>query len=531
MYRQIYRLCKLQLYNMFGINEYIHTKDKSKKRNFVLMSVSWSIVIIMVVAYVIGLSYGVIKLGMGSILPMYLYAVVSILMLVFTFFKAGSVLFSMKGYEMLVSLPVSKVAIVVSRFLTMYISNLLLSCLVMIPGALVYGIMEASSISFWIMYIVGVIFLPLLPLTIASIIGAAITAISSRMRRKSMVQAILTIGIVLLIMSVGILMPSDSKTISMESLKNLAIIIEEGIGKIYPPALWFNKAVFGEYMYIIGYLGIPVVVFILFVSILQKYFLSICTLLNGVSAKKDYRLKALEARGVVKALWRRELKRYFASSIYVTNTIVGYILAVVAAVSLLVMGTDKVESLLGVSGIASIIQMVLPFVYALLMSIATMTSASISMEGKNFWIIQTLPIKSDKVFLSKILANITVAAPFYVVSVILGCLTIEADIVEYVWMAIIPACYIVYMAVVGISVNIAFPILNWENEVRVVKQSAATLVSMIVGMLSSIVPAAAMVLLGKSMGNVTRLVIVAILIVVTVVLYNRNGKKELQGIG
>lgn len=531
MINQIFRLCKLQMYNMFGINEFRHTKDKSKRKRFALMSVCWTIVILMVVSYVVGLSYGLVKLGMGNVLPMYLYAIVSIFVLVFTFFKAGSVLFSMKGYEMLVTLPVSKAAIVVSRFMTMYVSNLLMSCLVMIPGVIVYGIMERPSVMFYIICSVETVFLPLLPLTIASIIGAVITAISSRMRRKSIAQAVLTMLLVLACLGVTMLLPSENATISTEMLKNMAAMVEEKIGMVFPPALWFNKSVFGEISYILGFIGIPLVIFVLFVAVLQKYFQRICTLLNGISAKNNYKLQAMESSGVVKALWKKELKRYFASSIYVTNTIVGYVLAVVAAVSLLAMGTGKIEELLGISGIQSIIEIVLPFVFALLMSMTSMTSCSISMEGKNFWMLQTLPVRSRDVYLSKILASLTVAAPFYVVSVIMGCLTVKPDIMEYIWMAVIPACYIIYMAVMGITINIAFPIINWDSEVHVVKQSIATFVNMVVGIISSIVPAVAIVLLGNDMADVARAVVVFLLAGVTVALYKKNGKKEMKEIG
>lgn len=531
MFKQVFRLCRLQMYNIFGINEFRHTKDKSKRKRFKLMAALWSVVILMVVSYVVGLSYGLVKLGMGNVLPMYLYAVVSIIMLVFTFFKAGSVLFSMKGYEMLVTLPMPKSAIVVSRFMKMYMSNLLLACVVMIPGGLVYGIMENPSAIFYIIYAIGTVFLPLLPLTIASIIGAIIKAISSRTRRKSMVEALLTILLLVAIFGISMSLPDDEKSISLEMLKNMAGIIEEKLGMFYPPALWFNNAVFGGFSYIIGYIGIPLVIFVLFVAVLQKYFQSICTLLNGVSARNDYRLTTLKYQGVVKALWKKELKRYFASSIYVTNTIVGYFLAVVAAVGVFILGIDKIGELLGISGIEPIVEMALPFIYSLLMSIATTTSCSISMEGKNFWMVQTLPIRSKDVYLSKILANITVAAPFYIVSVIMGWLTVKPDMMEYLWLAVIPACYIVYMAVMGITINIAFPSFNWDNEVQAVKQSASTLVNIIVGIVSSIAPAVVMVLLGESMSDIARLVIVSVLVTVTAFLYNKNGKKELQGIG
>ena len=62
------------------------------------------------------------------------------------------------------------------------------------------------------------------------------------------------------------------------------------------------------------------------------------------------------------------------------------------------------------------------------------------MEGKTFWQIQTLPVKSGKVYLSKIMANLTVAAPFYVISVVFACLTVEPDLATYFWIAVNAPC-------------------------------------------------------------------------------------------
>lgn len=533
MIKEIFRLCKLQMYNTFGINEYMHTKDKSKRKRFIFMAVTWAIVILMFIGYVVGTSYGLIYMGMGDILPMYVYTVVSVLIFMFTLFKAGSIIFSMKGYDMLISLPISKAAVVVSRFMKMYISNLLLTILVMLPALIVYGVMEKPSFIFYIIYLLGMVFVPLLPLTMASIIGALITAISSRMRRKSLVSAALTIMLVFALMLVGMLLPNENGKISLEDFQNMAITIEKGIENIFPCAVWFNKAAFGEASYLVALIGIPLVIFIVFVIVLQKYFLGICTLLSGVSSKNDYKIQKLKENTVIKSLLKKELKRYFASSIYVTNTIIGYIIAVVAAVSIFVLGIDEFEEMLGVSGAGSIIKVALPFVYAMAMSITSITSCSISMEGKNIWILQTLPVKGKDVYLSKILANLVVAGPFYIITVVMGCLTVKGSIVDAIWIVIIPACYIVYNAVVGITINLAFPVLNWEDEVHVVKQSASTLISMLVGILSCIVPATIVVLVSiyvDGMENVAKSMIIVVLVTLTIFLYRRNEKIKLNNL-
>lgn len=522
------------MYSMFGINEFIHTKDKSKKKRYLMVGLAWAAVIIMVVGYVVASTVGLVSLGMSDIIPMYLYTIVSVFILMFTLFKAGAVLFSMKGYDIIISLPVPKVALVVSRYVKMYISNLLLAGLIMIPGLITYGVMEKPEPLFYIIYVVGMMFAPMLPLTIASVIGAIITAISSRMRRRSIANTILTVIVILLFMLAGMNLPKDGEQLSFDALTTMASSLKEQIGGIYPFAVWFNNAVFGEVTYLAGVILIPAAIFVGFMAVLQKYFLGICTLLSGVSSKNNYKIQELKAHGIVSSMWKREIKHYFSSSIYVANTIIGYILAAVAAVAFYVLGLDKVEEMFGVSNIKSVIEVVLPFVFALIMSVASITSCSISMEGKNIWILQTLPVKSKDVYLSKILVNLTVAAPFYIVSVIMGCLTISGGLVDYICIAVIPACYIVFLAVLGISINLAFPLFNWEDEVHVVKQSTSTMVSMLAGIFSCLIPAALVGVVSwfySDMVDVIRVVIAALLVIVTIVLYKKNGRKELGRLG
>ena len=528
MISQVLRLLKLQTVNLFGINEFRYTKDRSKKKMYLALAVVWILVIFMVGGYAGGMSYALVKTGMGNIIPMYVYTVVSLLILLFTFFKAGSIIFSMKGYELLISLPVSKSSVIISRFLSMYVTNLLMAILVMIPAVAVYGVLEKPGISFYVMFLVGVLFAPLLPLTIASILGALITAVSVRVKHKSIVQAVLMVVLIVVVMAGSMFMSNNGEGFSEDMLKNMAQVMENQIRKIYPPALWLNKAVYGQWSYMAAVLLVPLAVFGVFVAILQKHFQSICMKLNAVTTKNNYKIGNMTSSGVLKTLWRRELKRYFASSIYVTNTIVGYVLAILATASIFFVGADRMGELIGIPDFGNIVKSALPFLIALLMSITSMTSCSISMEGKTFWQIQTLPVKSGEVYLSKIMANLTVATPFYVISVIFACLTVKPNLATYFWIIIIPALYLFFMAVVGIRINLAFPVLNWDNEVRVVKQSASTFGTMLVGIITSVVPVACIVLLGTDAINVVRGVTTVVLASVTVVLYVLNIKNSVE---
>ncbi len=530
MRKQIFRLCRLQLINLFGFNEFRHTKDKTKKARYIGLALVWLFLIVMAVFYVGALSYSLGFMGMADVIPMYLYAVASLLILFFSFFKAGSTIFSVKGFDLLLSLPVSRGAVIISRFACMYLTNWLMTLVILVPGLVCYGYFLRPSVVFYIIYFLGSVFLPLLPLTIASVLGAGITAISSRSRHKSLVESILMLAVVAIVLGASLGSSGNGSQLTEEMLRNMTELLNARIGKIYPPSVWFAKALSGDVGALAWMILVPSVIFALFVAVLQRYYLKICTAIHAVSTKNNYRMTSLQQSSHVTALWKRELKRYFSSSVYVTNTMVGYIMAVLVSAAVFIMGVEKVTSLLGIPGGEKFIGVCVPYVLSCTLCMTTMTACSISMEGNTFWLIQTLPVTAKELYNSKILANLSVAAPFYVVSEILLILAIKPTGMKMVWMLLIPGCYLLFSCMTGITANLMFPVLKWESEVRIVKQSASMFVTMVINILCSVLPIVCIVLAGENVAEWIPLLTVLILLTVSAVQYIRNQKMTMTRI-
>lgn len=531
MLRQIRLLSGLQLCNLFGLNELRHAKDKKTKLKYIGMTCLWLFVILVLVGYIAGFSVGIAMAGAGEVLPMLLYTLVSVVMLVFTFLKAGSVLFSMKTYEMLISMPFYKASIVVSRFINMYVTNLMLGVLVMIPGCVVYVIYEEPGVMFYVVGLIALVFLPLLPLTLASMGGALITALSSRMKHKSIGEAVLMTAFVVVIMFGSMIFGEEAETMDVLVFFNMAKLLEKAIAGIYPPAAWFAGAIEGDILSLILMILVPVIIFAVFAAATGKYFQRICASINAVNAKNNYKMESLSQSSIVKALCKKELKRYFSSGVYLTNTIVGYVMGLIMAAAMLVTGIDTVVGVLGIVAGSDFIIKFAPFVLALTFSMGATTSSAISMEGKNFWQILSLPVRSKDVYTAKILMNIIVAAPFWLVCGVIMCIAVKADVMTAVWMFLIPVVFVCFMAVVGLGINITFPVLNWDSEARVVKQSAAAGITPFAGMLSAIVAIAVIIVLKDLNTDIVIAVITAVFVAVTVLLYKLVCRKELIKIG
>ena len=527
MLKQIKTLTGLQLKNLYGLNVFRYTKDKGVKKKTILLGCAWIYIIAMVLLYIGGTAYGYITIGAGDILPAYLIMLASMVILAFAMFKAGDIIFQRNAYDILASLPISQFALVVSRFIRMYVENLLLTLLVMLPGMVVYAVMVKPSVVFYLVGAVVILFVPLLPITVATFLGAIITAIASRMKHKSLVTAALSILFVLGIMAgTSKLASIEEEKFTMEMLQNLSEIAQTAIEAAFPPAVWMGNAMLGKgfgacALYMFGALAI----FGLTMILVSSNYYSISERLYSITAKHDYKMQTLQKTPILKALFKREVKRYFASSAYVTNTIIGPIMAVAFSAGMLGFGIEEMQRVLEISIDFS---GYVPFMLAGIFCVMGTTCTSISLEGKEWWIVKSLPIRTKDLLDAKLLLNLLLDAPAYLVSEILLIIALKPDMVELFWLIMIPAVSILFSCVFGLFANLKLPVFNWENEVTIVKQSASAGIGGIGGFLVIIASVVPVIFTPEEYVNLTKGLICVLLAGVTFVLYHKNNRVNLM---
>ena len=526
MMKQIKTLTKLQLQNLYGLNVFRYTKDKKKKKTAIGLGAVWALLIVMIAIYIGGAAFAYVYLGMAEIVPAYLIMLASMVILAFAIFKAGSVIFQENAYDILCSLPVSQTAIVVSRFLRMYVENLLLTLLIMVPGMMVYGVMVKPAISFYLIGVVVTIFVPLIPITIATFLGALVTAISSRMKHKSLVSAVLSVGIVVGVLAGTGQMSAVEENFSVEMLQNMSQILTEAIASVYPPAIWLGNAmVKGDILTgLVCVLG-GLVAFAVTIALISVKFHEICRGLYGTHAKHNYKMEQLKKTSVLGTLYKREMKRYFASSIYVQNTIVGPVMAIIFAVAVLGVGLDTIQQTMEIPiDIAGAVPVLLAGIFAVM----TTTCTSISMEGKEWWIVKSLPIRTKDLLDSKLLFGLSLYLPFWLVSEILLIIALRPSFMELVWLVLLSLILILFSQVVGLTANLKMPVFDWENEVSVVKQSASAALGGLGGFVVVLVCMVPVLLVPAEYSNLVKGALCIVFAVVTWILYNKNNKVNLQ---
>lgn len=528
MFQQIKILTKLELCNIYQLNVFRFNKDAKNKRRMLGLMAAWILVIAVLAFYVGGLSYGLVYLGLSDIVPTYLITISVLLLFFFDIFKAGSIIFAKNGLDALCSMPVSQTAIVVSRFLRIYVENLGFTLMVMLPGLAVYAWLIHPGISFYLLGIFVILIIPLLPVALSTLIGALITGFSSGMKHKSLVASALTLLMIVAIMFGSSRLTAMEDNITMDMLKELSSTVSVLLHKLCPPAAWLGNALIsGNFLVCFACFLLFLAVFTAVIGLIAANFQPICRRLYSTSAKHNYRMETLKKDSVMVSLCKREFKRYFASSIYVTNTIVGPIMGVVFCVALLFIDTDRILAQFPIAidlngGSACLL--------AGIFGMMTTTCTSVSLEGKNWWIVKSLPLTTKQILDAKILMSLLLMLPFYLVAEVLLLLALKPGIVEFLWMLLIPAILILFVCVYGITVNLHFPVFNWDNETSVVKQSVSTLLGM-AGSLVALICMVPVALVPVAYSHLVKAAICILVLGITAVLYRKNNRRDLRGIG
>ena len=512
-------LVRVQMLGSFGVNKLLHARDKKEKRRAVGVLIVAIVLIVLMFGYSTGLAIGYRVLGLTEMLPAMMLVTVALVTIVLTFSGSTGMLFGIKDYDMVMSLPVSSAAVILSRLLWSYVLNLLVGCIALLPSIIVFGITMHSSPIVWVMMLLGIFFAPLLPMALALALGAVITAIASRFKYKNLVVIILSIGVTLAAIAGSFSLQGGS-----QQLVEIGTMLSGAINRFYPPARLFSNALLQEsWLDFVLFLALSVIPVILFVALLAVFYKKINTAILNQHTKGNYKMGVLIVRTPFAAAYRRELRKYTSCNIYIMNTSISAILMVAMGIGLLFIKPDQIDKMLEMPGVFANLQKYAPLVMLLTSSLCSTTASSISLEGKGRWINASLPVKSSIIYNSKIAVNLTVLLPAVLVTGILFTISLKPALLNCILFFVTPGVFAFYISVLGLFINLKYPKYDWNNEIEVVKQSMAMGLTMGAGALSAFVPIVAAVIFNQYI-EVVLIVTTIILGVFTIMLYRKTVK-------
>ena len=219
-------------------------------------------------------------------------------------------------------------------------------------------------------------------------------------------------------------------------------------------------------------------------AVVGRSYRKINSALKSHAAARDYKLTAQRQRGVVRAIAFKEFRRMTGSTPYMVNAGIGEILAALVSLITLVIGPDRIIQTVtqGAPVDAVMLRPAIPFIVYFFIGMMATTACSPSLEGKNYWILQSLPIEKKTVYQGKMLFNMWLTVPFMAFSTLCLCISSKAPALETALYLLLGLALCAFSTAWGCVCGVRHMRLDWENEIEVIKQGAAVAIYMLPNM-------------------------------------------------
>lgn len=455
------------------------TKDKKKGLSgfanyLILMAVLGILFAAMTFAMFIYITPTFIQYGIGWLCFTYATIMAIIFAVVGSVFMAQSQLYRAKDNDLLLSLPIPSHLILFCRMLPLYVQNFYFCFVILFPAYVAFCIAGGFSVLGLLFVIIDLVVIPLFTLMLCCLLGFIVAFIASRVKRSNIVTVILSV----VLFGAYFVLCSQMNTVVQSMMENGAQVAQ-GIQAYAYPLYLVGRSAEGDWLGWLVTFAICTVPFALLYLLLNKTYIGIITRKTAAS-KAVYKQKMVKSRSVWRSLVGKESKRFFRSTAYLLNSGMGIILLLIAAVYLIVWGRPLFSDLaVAAPQVMDILAPMLCILICMISSMDGITAPSISLEGKSIAVLQSLPVEGYKPLYAKVIFHVLVNTPMAVICGIFGAVSVNASVLGYFVFILMPIATNVLFGSLGIIFNLKKPMLDWDNETVVIKQSISVIFLML----------------------------------------------------
>ena len=391
------------------------------------------------------------------------------LMFIGSVFTAKSQLFEAKDNELLLSMPVPPGMILLSRMAALLAMNFVLELVVALPvfvSWLQYGETSGTGIT---AFVVIVLALPLFSLAVSCLFAWLVSLVTSHMRNTTAVTMVISVVFMLAYFLFCFRMNSY-----VTQLAANGAAIAGALGSA-APLVWLGRAAADGSLADLGLTLLwTVLPFVLAYVLLNRSFIRIVTTRRG-QVKVRYEKKAMRASTQSAALYRRELARLTSSSGYMLNAGLGLVFELVLAVLAVVKRRELLGALTAIPELYAAAAPILLLACMMVSGMVFFTASSVSLEGKSYWIVRSMPVETKKILQAKLnLSNSLAVAPALV-------MVLRVSAAETALLLACQLLFVLLTANVGLMEDLRHCNLDWINETQAAKQGAGVLLSRLLG--------------------------------------------------
>ena len=479
--KQVLPLIRLQLMEFFPFAAVKNTDDVAAKKR-ARRRLTSTFVLFLACVYMSGVySMGMLKGGLDgltyTLAPALMLVAGSVLGGVTTLSKAGTALFSAASLDPLLSLPLRRRTVVLSRIFSLYFEEFLINAgMLLTAGVCCQIVIGDLPKAFWPVLALTTFLSPLIPLGVGGLAGLFVNMLTARMKKKSLFTTVFSMVFLL-----GVMFLSFNAGTMFTDMADIAGSLQTRVFGIYPPARLFVEGILGNWSAFLLFAGISLAALALLCLAAVTGFTFFYNAINATASSKAFRMGRQKQAGVLATLCKKELRQKYNTPAWIMNTDIGTVMAIIMTVALIVGGRGPVTEILeDVFGRGDQAGLIFGLVIATIQCMSLTANSSVSMEGKGIFIIKSLPIRANVWLRSKLLVSML---PPVVGGIVCGvALTVAWKLPAWNALLIIGLCILMAWAfsTVELALGLHFCRFDWENPVEVIKQGGGVMLSMLI---------------------------------------------------
>ncbi len=434
-----------------------------------------------------------------------------------------------KDNDLLLSSPIKPFQILISRLFPSFLFNFILTVFEIVPVFVVYLIkVNYDFINLLIILLkmtILIMLLPIFSLSISLIFVFIIGLILSKVRRKNVIQIILTVIFSVFYSAFFNIAARNTELVfsvmeKLESIFNSYLFYFGLLGKF----LSLNTGI--SILYILSDIFITVFMLVVILYLMHKTFFKMMNF-KAKEKKVKFNNNLIKVQKVKYALFRIENFRFIKNAIYFLNCGFGVVIMLIGAVAVCFTG-GIIKNIPYISILTYI------GVIMMLLSMTNISSASVSIEGNAIYISKTLPVKIFSILKSKIVVHLMyslIPLTFLIISAIVF---LKISLLDSVFLVLISILYTFFIAQLGLINDLKHGFTDWINETVAVKQNSSVMISISESLFPSIFITAFSFIIPLLTESVSMLLlIICSFLVVLLVIFNltfyfylkKNGEK------
>ena len=391
-------------------------------------------------------------------------------------FNTYAGLYLPKDNDLLLSMPIPVSTLVGARLFGVYMMGLLYSAVVILPAIIVYWVTAGVTLPVVLGGLLMTLLISVFVLTISCVLGWLVAKISQKLKHKSLV----TVLISLVVIGVYYFVYFKAQSLIQNLLANAAVYGARIKGAAYPVYLFGKIGVGDVRASVIGSV-VVVALFGLMWVLLSRSFLQIA-ISTGNVIHREYRETRSRQRSMDAALLNREFSHFTASPNYMLNCGLGTFLMPLCAVAVLWKGSELFAVLDAMfAETAGSVLLLLCVMLCGLASMNFMTAPSVSLEGKNLWLMQSLPVETWRIFRAKIRMQLLLTGLPLLLCIVCVVIVYPIHSMQLLILLLFAGSYVLLMALLGLFLGVKMPTLTWTNETVVIKQGAPVMITLFGG--------------------------------------------------